>query len=222
MISKNEAILQKVVSQMGFQSTILKRLSTLFPGEIEKIQKRMEETTSDINWMKVALEEWKDAAKNGEEINQIMDQFTKEDQKKMDVRTCDPVRIGPLIHTKILSGAYIFQSLETKRGNIETDINKYRQQLSDAYEEQKSLEKVLDNTAQMYQKTHMERQELIGTWRKAVADLHAREKMIQSTMKVFKIIISVCFYYNFINSYYRSFARRLNTIRRSQKNDGKN
>lgn len=46
----------------------------------------MDDATSDINWMRLALEEWKEAAKNGEEINAIMDQYSKEDQKQMGVR----------------------------------------------------------------------------------------------------------------------------------------
>lgn len=45
----------------------------------------MDDATCDINWMRLALEEWKEAAKNGEEINAIMDQYSKDDQKQMEV-----------------------------------------------------------------------------------------------------------------------------------------
>lgn len=74
--------------------------------------------------------------------------------------------------------------METKRRNVEMEVTKHRHLLHETYKEQKALEKVLDNTGQMYQQTHLERQELISTWRKAVNELHSRETIIRQTIEV--------------------------------------
>lgn len=75
--------------------------------------------------------------------------------------------------------------METKRRLVQTDLVKQRNHLDEAYEEQKALEKILDNTAHLYKQTHLERQELVFTWRRAVAELHDREKTIRDTIEVY-------------------------------------
>lgn len=97
--------------------------------------------------------------------------------------------------------------METIRRNIQTDIVRQRGQLNEAYEEQKALEKILDNTARLYSQTHLERQELVFTWRRAVAELHARERAIRDTIEVRARWEPAKFLSNFLTRHFR-IARR--------------
>lgn len=79
---------------------------------------------------------------------------------------------------------HIWQSLETKRRKIQQELVKQRQCLHEAHEEQRALEKILDNTAQMYNRAHVERHDLVANWRRAVTELHARERAVRDTIEV--------------------------------------
>lgn len=49
------------------------------------------------------------------------------------------------------------------------------------YEERKSLELLLERTSQLYRQAHMERRQLVNTWKDAVNQMNQREKEIKET-----------------------------------------
>lgn len=47
------------------------------------------------------------------------------------------------------------------------------------YEEKKSLELLLERTSQLYRQAHLERRQLVNTWKDAVTQMNQREKDIK-------------------------------------------
>lgn len=63
---------------------------------------------------------------------------------------------------------------------IQQTISKQRAALVSSYEEQKSLENVLDRLSKQYRQVHNERQNMIRTWKKAVKSLNGRINEIET------------------------------------------
>lgn len=57
----------------------------LLSDELEKVNGKIDCATSDIHWMKIALNEWNEANKNGEHVMAIMEQLSKDDAKQAHV-----------------------------------------------------------------------------------------------------------------------------------------
>lgn len=53
--------------------------------ELEKLNAKVDSASSDIHWMKIALSEWNEATKNGEEVMAIMERLGKDDEKQAHV-----------------------------------------------------------------------------------------------------------------------------------------
>lgn len=49
------------------------------------------------------------------------------------------------------------------------------------YEERKSLELLLERTSQLYRQAHLERRQLVNTWKDAVSQMNQRETEIKDT-----------------------------------------
>lgn len=58
-------------------------------------------------------------------------------------------------------------------------ITKQRAILVNLYEEKKSLELLLERTSQLYRQAHLERRQLVNTWKDAVTQMNQREKDIK-------------------------------------------
>jgi hypothetical protein len=58
---------------------------------------------------------------------------------------------------------------------------KQRALLVNLYEERKSLELLLERTSQLYRQAHLERRQLVNTWKDAVTQMNQREKEIKDT-----------------------------------------
>ncbi|KAJ6635984.1 Coiled-coil domain-containing protein 39 [Pseudolycoriella hygida] len=123
--------------------------------EIEKLCETMEKSSAKIHWMKEALNEWTSAMARGDETNKLIEKYCKEDRKRAE-------------------------ELEYKRKTIQQTISKQRAVLVNSYEEQKSLENVLDRLSKQYRQVHNERQNTIRTWKKAVRSLNGRINEIES------------------------------------------
>lgn len=65
------------------------------------------------------------------------------------------------------------------------------------YEEKKSLEVLLDRTSQLYRQAHMERRNLVNTWKDAVSQMNQREKDIRDIEKVRLLSKSLVLYSHF-------------------------
>lgn len=60
-------------------------------------------------------------------------------------------------------------------------IVKQKGVLVNLYEERKSLELLLDRTSQLYRQAHLERRQLVNTWKDAVNQMNQREREINET-----------------------------------------
>lgn len=60
-------------------------------------------------------------------------------------------------------------------------IVKQKGVLVNLYEERKSLELLLERTSQLYRQAHLERRQLVNTWKDAVNQMNQREKEIKDT-----------------------------------------
>ncbi|XP_037037232.1 coiled-coil domain-containing protein 39 [Bradysia coprophila] len=123
--------------------------------EMEKLCQIMEKSTAHIHWMKEALDEWTTAMVRGDETNKLIEKYCTEDKKRAE-------------------------ELEYKRKTIQQAIGKQRVALVSSYEEQKSLENVLDRLSKQYRQVHSERQHMITTWKKAVKSLNGRISEIET------------------------------------------
>lgn len=74
-----------------------------------------------------------------------------------------------------------FQILEARRRIIQQNIIKQKSILIKGYEEQKSLEQVLERTAQLYRQAHFERRLMVSTWKEAVHQMNQRENDIKNS-----------------------------------------
>lgn len=71
-----------------------------------------------------------------------------------------------------------------QRVAVQKTIEKRRQHLERVASERLSMEQVLQRTNNLYGKLHVERRNMIDTWRQAVQTLNARDRAIQQTIKV--------------------------------------
>lgn len=69
--------------------------------------------------------------------------------------------------------------LDSKRKLLHDAITKQRAVLVNLYEERKSLELLLERTSQLYRQAHLERRQLVNTWKDAVTQMNQREKDIK-------------------------------------------
>jgi coiled-coil domain-containing protein 39 len=71
------------------------------------------------------------------------------------------------------------QALDSKRKLLFEAIMKQRSNLINLYEERKSLELLLERTSQLYRQAHLERRQLVNTWKDAVTQMNQREREIK-------------------------------------------
>ena len=101
------------------------------------------------------MEEWKQVMANGEETNQLIEKFSKMDTARAE-------------------------NLEAKRKALQTKITERRNRLINLIEEYRSLEQILDRTSQLFRQCHMERRNLVNTWKDAITHMNERELDIKN------------------------------------------
>lgn len=57
---------------------------------MNRINEKIDQLGSDMQWMKDALIEWAQAIDNDDKTNALIDKYCREDQKKADVRRDEP------------------------------------------------------------------------------------------------------------------------------------
>lgn len=70
--------------------------------------------------------------------------------------------------------------LENKRSLIQVSIEKEKHHIIELLDEQKTLEQAIDRVANLYRSIHLERRELITTWKTAVKQMNSREDDIKN------------------------------------------
>lgn len=129
------------------------------PEETDKLNSAIDEMSSEMHWMKHALIEWMQAMEQGNQTNSLIAKYCKNDQKRAD-------------------------ELDMRRRKLQTDILKNSQLLVDLCDEQTSLEQSLDRTAYLYRQRHLDRRQMVDTWRDTVAAMNSRDNAIRETDEV--------------------------------------
>lgn len=123
--------------------------------EDKKITANLGVLNEKIQWARSAIEEFRQAMEHGESTKLLIEKYCEHDRARGE-------------------------ALEAKMTILQAGISKQRQVLIEAYEEQKSFEQVLERTAQLYRKAHVERRQMVDTWKEAVVQMNQREKNIQN------------------------------------------
>ncbi|KAH8418458.1 hypothetical protein KR009_004361 [Drosophila setifemur] len=117
-------------------------------------KREIDELTSRIKSAKTTLVEWTEAMEDGNKGYQLIEKYYLDDQQKA-------------------------RELNTKRQLLQADIDKRRKQVVLLYDEQTTLEKNLERTACLYRAAHLERRQMVDTWKSAVNQMTQREHDIQ-------------------------------------------
>ncbi|XP_060648891.1 coiled-coil domain-containing protein 39 [Drosophila nasuta] len=122
--------------------------------KITKNKREIDELTKRIKTAKSSLVDWADAMEDGNKGYQLIDKYYQDDQQKA-------------------------RDLNTKRQLLQADIDKRRKMNVQLYDEQTTLEKNLERTACLYRAAHLERRQMVDTWKQAVNQMTQREMDIQ-------------------------------------------
>ncbi|ALC45383.1 CG17387 [Drosophila busckii] len=122
--------------------------------KLNKNKKEIDELTKRIKTAKSSLVEWADAMEDGNKGYQLIDAYYQDDQQKA-------------------------RELNTRRQLLQADIDKRRKLIVQLYDEQNTLEKNLERTACLYRAAHLERRQMVETWKQAVQQMTQREQDIQ-------------------------------------------
>lgn len=128
---------------------------------MDKLNVTVEKYSKKIEWAKTSFDEFQAAIRRGDDANKLMEKFTKADRTKAE-------------------------ALESKRKNLQVAIVKQRAILLINTEQRRSLENVLDRTAQLYRNAHEERQRLIAVWKDSIGQMVEREREIYDTERALK------------------------------------
>lgn len=121
----------------------------------------IDEMSSEMHWMKHALIEWMQAMEQGNQTISLIAKYCKNDQKRAD-------------------------ALDMRRRKLQTDILKSATYLVDLCDEQTSLEQSLDRTAHLYRQRHLDRRQMVDTWRDTVAAMNGRDNAIREAEEVYR------------------------------------
>ncbi|KAH8244001.1 hypothetical protein KR032_012070 [Drosophila birchii] len=117
-------------------------------------KREIDELTSRIKSAKTTLVEWTEAMDDGNKGYQLIEKYYLDDQQKA-------------------------RELNTKRQLLQAEIDKRRKLVVQLYDEQMTLEKNLERTACLYRAAHVERRQMVETWKNAVNQMTQRENCIQ-------------------------------------------
>lgn len=123
--------------------------------EIARRKASVNEMYKKINWSQMALDEWQQIVIEGGDAICLIQKYCKQDRNRAT-------------------------ELENKRCQIQVSIEKEKRRIIDLLDEQKSLEQAIDRIANLYRSIHLERRELITTWKSAVKQMNNREEDISN------------------------------------------
>ncbi|XP_058057947.1 coiled-coil domain-containing protein 39 [Anopheles bellator] len=151
----NRSFFRQQVSEAKRDRSELEKHDERSQGDMKKLTNNVEKYTERIKWAKGALAEWKQVMGDGERTNKLIERYSKVDVSRAE-------------------------ALEAKRKQMEDKISRRRNTLVTLYEEYKSLEQVLERTSQLFRQAHLERRQLVQTWKEAVQHMNQREEDIKS------------------------------------------
>ncbi|EDW15921.1 coiled-coil domain-containing protein 39 [Drosophila mojavensis] len=123
--------------------------------KINKSKREIDALTKRIKAAKSSLVEWAEAMEDGNKGYQLIDKYYQDDQQRA-------------------------KELNTRRQLLQAEIEKRRSAVVMLYDEQSTLEKNLERTASLYREAHLERRQMVETWKQAVNQMTQREQDIQN------------------------------------------
>lgn len=151
---KEESRLIQQIEELQLHQTELDKYDHVTRTKIQHINQNMEFLSDNIQIMKDMLFEWKEVMDSNQETNELIEKYCKVDTARAE-------------------------ALDSKRRTVQTLIDKRRTILVNTSEEQKSLEQTLERTSQLYRQAHLERRNMVTTWKEAVTQMTQREKDIK-------------------------------------------
>uniref|UniRef100_A0A1B0CYR3 Coiled-coil domain-containing protein 39 n=1 Tax=Phlebotomus papatasi TaxID=29031 RepID=A0A1B0CYR3_PHLPP len=154
-MSENEdSHLQKDLKTFYHELNEVNNRQEVTQKDLNRMKRCIEHFDGEISWIKEALREWTEVTARGEATNKLIERYCKQDASRAN-------------------------TLEAKRQLLQRSIMKQRERLVVCEEQQKSLENILERTAQLYQQGNSERRTLIATWKEACLQMSQREKEIE-------------------------------------------
>ncbi|XP_064549909.1 coiled-coil domain-containing protein 39 isoform X2 [Drosophila montana] len=124
--------------------------------KITKNKREIDDLTKRIKTAKTSLVDWAEAMEDGNKGYQLIDRYYQDDQQRA-------------------------RELNARRQLLQEDIDKRRKLIIMLYDEQNTLEKNLERTACLYREAHLERRQMVETWKQAVNQMTQRELEIQNS-----------------------------------------
>lgn len=147
---------------MRIPNRIIENISTT--DELKRTNGGIAKLSNKIHWARDALAEWRGAMERGDQTNEMIKHYCKQDRKHAE-------------------------HLEQKRQQLQSDTIMKQAALVATKEEQRSLECILDRTGQLYRQAHQERRHLVETWKDTVLALRAREAEIARNEKSIETLL---------------------------------
>lgn len=154
LADREESRLIQQIEELQKNQSELDQYDHITRTKIHDLNQNMEFLSENIQITKDMLFEWKEVIDSNQETNELIEKYCKMDTTRAD-------------------------ALDSKRRIIQTAIYKQRKILVNTSEEQKSLEQTLERTSQLYRQAHMERRNMVTTWKEAVMQMAQREKDIK-------------------------------------------
>ncbi|KAJ4428183.1 hypothetical protein ANN_24198, partial [Periplaneta americana] len=124
---------------------------------------KLENLKANVKWDKDALLAWEEHVARGEENNLLLARYAIEDESRA-------------------------KELELNRLRLCKEVDEKNRLLHEIIGDVDSLERVLQRTADLFKKTHSERQESIAQWENSVRILHQRDRDIHNLMQEIALI----------------------------------
>lgn len=122
-------------------------------NQLEKCAVKLEKLKLDTHWDDQALAAWEESLKKRDEDNELIKNFSKEDQRQ-------------------------YNELEAKRQNLEKEYACRKQTIEKMVCDITNYERMLERTGKMMKQQVNERKALIRQWKDSVKILHHRDKAI--------------------------------------------
>lgn len=140
----------------------IKQRQELKKGDLSRGLEKMEKMKSEACWDAEALQAWEESLKKRDEDNELLKNFTKEDQRRAN-------------------------ELEAKRQNLQMEVVKRRDMVQKMCAELVNYEQVLERTGKMLKQLREEKNRLIKQWQETVHNLRQRD---DATLRIHREIES--------------------------------
>ncbi|XP_067615864.1 coiled-coil domain-containing protein 39 isoform X2 [Eurosta solidaginis] len=123
----------------------------------------IDDLTLRVKWAKTVLVEWREAMADTNKGYQLIEKYFQEDE-------------------------VLARQKDTRRQMLLKEVEKYRKELVKLDDEQKSVQQNIECTAVLYRTAHLERHQMVETWKLAVQQMLQREREIRQNENEYVIL----------------------------------